>query len=85
MLFRSPLATPSWTNFGMLVTPHPLGGCNMAASPAAGVVDDSCAVFGHAGLYVVDGAVVPRPIGLNPSKTIAALAERACALLLDPP
>ena len=77
-----PLATPSWTNFGMLVTPHPLGGCNMAASPAAGVVDHRCAVFGHEGLYVVDGAVVPRPLGLNPSKTIAALAERACALLL---
>jgi cholesterol oxidase len=78
-----PLATPSWTNFGMLVTPHPLGGCNMATSPAAGVVDDRCAVFGQVGLYVVDGSVVPRPIGLNPSKTIAALAERCCTLLLE--
>lgn len=67
---------PSWTVFRNLVTPHPLGGCNMAASPAAGVVDDGGQVFGHPNLYVVDGSIVPRPIGLNPSKTIAALAER---------
>lgn len=72
-----PLPVFSWTYFHSLVTPHPLGGCNMAASPAAGVVDDRCRVFGAPGLYVMDGSVIPRPIGLNPSKTIAAIAERA--------
>jgi cholesterol oxidase len=76
-----PLPVPSWKIFGSLVTPHPLGGCNMASSPAAGVVDDQCRVFGHEGLYVMDGSVVPRPVGLNPSKTIAALAERAVSKL----
>lgn len=75
------LPVPAWKYLRNLVTPHPLGGCNMAASPACGVVDDRCAVFGHKGLYVMDGSVVPRPIGLNPSKTIAAIAERAVSLL----
>ena len=77
-----PIRLPSWGLFKGLVTPHPLGGCNMAASPAAGVVDDVGKVFGHQGLYVMDGAIVPRAIGRNPSKTIAALAERAVEALL---
>ena len=72
----------SWTVLRNLVTPHPLGGCGMAASPSAGVVDHAGRVFGHAGLHVFDGAIVPRAIGLNPSKTIAALAERAVALMI---
>ncbi|MGW6378045.1 GMC family oxidoreductase [Rhodococcus sp. NPDC055112] len=76
----NPLLT--WKRFRALVTPHPLGGCNMAAAPAAGVVDHACRVFGQDGLYVMDGAVIPRAIGRNPSKTIAAVAERAVALLL---
>lgn len=78
-----PQVPPAWSVFRNLVTPHPLGGCNMAAGPAIGVVDHAGQVFGHERLYVLDGAIVPRPIGLNPSKTIAALAERACALMLD--
>ncbi len=66
----------TWTKLRNLVTPHPLGGCGIAASPSVGVVDHFGRVFGYDGLYVADGAIVPRPIGLNPSKTIAALAER---------
>ena len=72
----------TWTVFRNLVTPHPLGGCNMAAGRAAGVVDHRCRVFGHPGLFVVDGSVIPRPIGRNPSKTIAALAERTAEILV---
>jgi cholesterol oxidase len=72
-----PLPVLGWKYLRSLVTPHPLGGCNMAAGAGAGVVDDECRVFGQEGLYVMDGSVVPRPIGLNPSKTIAAIAERA--------
>jgi cholesterol oxidase len=77
-----PMVPPTWTVFKTLVTPHPLGGCRMAASPGAGVVDHRGEVFGHPGLYVSDGSIIPRPIGLNPSKTIAALAERSAALML---
>lgn len=72
----------SYTVFRNLVTPHPLGGCGMAASPAAGVVDHFGNVFGHSGLHVLDGSILPRAIGLNPSKTIAALSERGVADIL---
>jgi len=66
-----------WRWFKTLVTPHPLGGCNMGTSAQNGVVDHKGEVFGHEGLYVIDGAIVPKPIGRNPTRTIAALAERA--------
>jgi len=67
---------PTWTIFHDLITPHPLGGCNMSETPSRGVVDHTGKVFGYEGLYVLDGAVVPEAIGINPSRTIAALAER---------
>jgi cholesterol oxidase len=71
-----PLVPPSWRIFHDLVTPHPLGGCGMGSSAADGVVDHRGEVFGYQNLYVADGAIVPRAIGVNPSRTIAALAER---------
>ena len=73
-------ATPAtWRWFRNLVTPHPLGGCNMADNADSGVVDHRGEVFGYQNLFVMDGAVVPVALGLNPSRTIAALAERAAA------
>lgn len=72
---------PYWSLFHYLITPHPLGGCNMGTSTADGVVDHKGAVFGYPGLYVIDGAIVPRALGLNPSRTIAALAERTMTLI----
>jgi cholesterol oxidase len=63
-------------------TSHPLGGCPMADDPAAGVVDDLGRVHGYPGLYVLDGSIVPTALGVNPSKTIAALAERGAAQLV---
>jgi len=64
-------------------TSHPLGGCPMADDPAAGVVDDAGRVHGYPGLYVLDGSIVPTALGVNPSKTIAALAERGAARLVE--
>jgi cholesterol oxidase len=58
------------------VTPHPLGGCPMASSPEDGVVKHQGETFAYRNLYVADGAIVPRAVGHNPSKTIAALSER---------
>ena len=65
-----------WRVFRSLLTLHPLGGCAMGASADTGVVNHLGQVFGYPNLYVVDGAIVPTPIGRNPSHTIAALAER---------
>jgi cholesterol oxidase len=68
---------PSWDLDSYLITPHPLGGCNMGTSRENGVVDHRGEVFGHRNLFVMDGAIVPRALGINPSRTIAALAEHA--------
>ncbi len=38
--------------------------------------------YGYEGLYVLDGSIVPTALGVNPSKTIAALAERGVEHLL---
>ena len=67
---------------GKFVTVHPLGGCPMSDDAATGVVDDAGKVHGYDGLYVLDGSIVPTAIGVNPSKTIAALAERGVEKLL---
>ena len=56
-----------------------ISGCAMADSPAHGVVDGQGRVFGYPGLYVADGAIFPKAVGLNPSRTIAALAEHIAA------
>ncbi len=46
-----------------------------------GVVDTDHQVFGYPGLYVVDGSAVSANVGVNPSLTITALAERCAALV----
>ena len=73
----------TWTWARALITPHPLGGARMGRTAADGVVDHKGEVFGHRNLFVADGAIVPTAIGLNPSKTIAALAERIAALVVQ--
>jgi cholesterol oxidase len=78
----TPIVPPTWTWAKLLVTPHPLGGCNMAETPQHGVVNHRGEVFGHDNLYVADGAIIPEAIGANPSKTIAALAERISGLIV---
>jgi cholesterol oxidase len=77
-----PLPPTAWTAFRSLITPHPLGGCAMADSIQTGVVDRFGQVFNYPGLYVADGALFPRALGVNPSRTIAALAEHIAAAIL---
>ncbi|SDH73333.1 alkaline phosphatase D family protein [Variovorax sp. OV700] len=74
---------------GSVLTVHPLGGCRMADGPERGVVDSWGRVYNCAageppllpGLAVLDGSIVPVSLGINPSLTIAALAERAVPVL----
>jgi cholesterol oxidase len=62
-------------------TAHVLGGEVNARSPAEGVVDARHRVFGYENLLVCDGSVVPANVGVNPSLTITALAERAMSFV----
>jgi cholesterol oxidase len=62
--------------FRKLLTAHPLGGCPMGDDPTIGVVKPTGEVWGYDDLYVVDGSVIPTALGVNPSMTIGALAER---------
>ena len=73
-------ALPTWDwPLRNSVTVHPLGGCVLADSPAAGVTSADPAnfgeVFGYKGLYVADGAILPTASGSNPVATICALSE----------
>ena len=51
----------------------------IGSSPEDGVVDARQRVFGYENLLVCDGSAVPANVGVNPSLTITALAERAMA------
>jgi choline dehydrogenase-like flavoprotein len=61
---------------------HPLGGCRMADSRDFGVVDHRCEAFGYEGLFCMDSSAIPTSLGVNPSLTIAAVAERASEQLV---
>jgi len=75
------VAGGSWPDvFNMPVTAHILGGAVIGDSPRTGVVDPYQRVFGYPGLHVVDGAAVSANLGVNPSLTITAQAERAMSL-----
>ncbi len=58
-------------------TAHILGGCGIGHSEVDGVIDVNHAVFNYPGMYVADGSVIPANLGVNPSLTITAMAERA--------
>lgn len=71
------LITEPYQEKGEVITVHPLGTCRMAGDKSDGVIDSNCQVFGNPNLYIVDSSAVPSPLGVNPSLTIAAIAERA--------
>jgi cholesterol oxidase len=67
--------------FNMSVTAHILGGCVIGPNPTQGVIGADHQVFGYPGLYVVDASAIPANVGVNPSLTITALAERCLSLI----
>ena len=66
--------------FNVPMTAHFLGGAVIGDSRETGVIDSYHRVYGHPGLHVVDGSAVSANLGVNPSLTITAQAERAMAL-----
>ncbi|HEX8781185.1 MAG TPA: GMC oxidoreductase, partial [Nocardioides sp.] len=65
--------------FNRPLTAHFIGGCTIGDSPETGVVDAYQRMYGHEGLHVVDGSAISANLGVNPSLTITAQAERAMA------
>ncbi len=67
---------PAWSFLGKPITVHNQGGCPMSDEPDEGVTDANGKVHGVEGLYVMDAALFCTSVGVNPSATIAAIAER---------
>ena len=63
--------------FNVPLTAHFMGGCAIGDTPETGVIDPYQRLFGHEGLHVVDGSAISGNLGVNPSLTITAQAERA--------
>ena len=66
-------------NSGLAMTAHFVGGCPIGSNAARGVVDGYLRAYGHPGLHIVDGSTITANLGVNPSLTITAQAERAMA------
>ncbi len=66
--------------FNIPLTAHFIGGCPIGTSAAEGVIDPYHRVHGYPGLSVVDGSAISANLGVNPSLTITAQAERAFSL-----
>jgi cholesterol oxidase len=69
------------TLLGIPTTAHILGGVPMGDSADTGVIDHRHRLFGYDGLFVIDGSAISANPGVNPSLTIAALAERAMTFI----
>ena len=67
--------------FDLPMTAHCIGGCVMGKDADAGVIDAQHRVYGYPNLYIVDGSAVGANLGVNPSLTITALAERAMSFI----
>jgi cholesterol oxidase len=76
-----PVVLLSETLLGIPTTAHILGGAVMGRDRSEGVIDSGNRVFGYKELYICDGSVISANPGVNPSLTIAALAERAMGMI----
>jgi cholesterol oxidase len=65
--------------FNRPLTAHFIGGCAIGTNADTGVIDPYQRVYGYDGLHVVDGSAISANLGVNPSLTITAQAERAMA------
>jgi len=65
--------------FNIPATAHYIGGCTIGDGPDTGVIDPYQRVYGYPGLHIADGSAITANLGVNPSLTITAQAERAMA------
>ncbi|WP_407342837.1 FAD-dependent oxidoreductase [Pengzhenrongella phosphoraccumulans] len=71
----------SWGDLlNMPMTAHFIGGCPIGVTSDDGVLDPYQRVHGYPTLHVLDGAAITANLGVNPSLTITAQAERAVSL-----
>jgi cholesterol oxidase len=61
-------------------TAHFVGGCVIGSDVTQGVVDPYHRVWNYPTLHIVDGSTITANLGVNPSLTITAQAERALSL-----
>jgi choline dehydrogenase-like flavoprotein len=80
---RSRLRSTISSLLSRTTTVAPMGGCPMGRDAMYGVVDSYGEAFGHPGLFVADGSMLPAPVGANPALTIAALAERFASRIVE--
>lgn len=73
----------SETLLGIPTTAHILGGACMGETAATGVIDKDNRVFNYQNMLICDGSVISANIGVNPSLSITAIAERAMSLVKD--
>lgn len=66
--------------FNIPLTAHFIGGAPIATDETCGVIDPYHRVFNYPGLSIVDGTAITANLGVNPSLTITAQAERAFSL-----
>ncbi len=76
---------PVWDVLGLKrpFVVHPLGGCPIGSNDKEGVVDSFGRVYNYENLYVADGSIIPTALGVNPSKTISALAFRVAEKITE--
>ncbi|MEE6178853.1 GMC family oxidoreductase [Mycobacterium sp. 050134] len=75
------IAGGAWADLADIpMTGHFIGGCVIGQTAADGVVDPYHRMHGYPGLHVIDGSTITANLGVNPSLTITALAERATSL-----
>lgn len=73
-----------WTNDLVgAYTVHPLSSCRIGSNPDTSALDHTHELRGHEGIFVTDGSSVPAALTVNPSNTIAALAERAVPFITE--
>ncbi len=66
--------------FDMPLTAHFIGGCPIASDPEHGVIDPYHRAYGYPDMSIVDGSAITANLGVNPSLTITAQAERAFSM-----